>query len=111
MSRQLTLPLPWEPAMAEGSLPAAVDTVIAAWAVDGAMSEQTLDKFALLARRFARFAAAHHSPPSMVPTWIWSRNSLPPKAERATGRSVRPPWRPCTTAAQRCGPSTALPGG
>lgn len=59
MSRQLTLPLPWEPAMAEGSLPAAVDTVVAAWSVDGAMSEQTLDKFALLTRRFARFAAAH----------------------------------------------------
>ncbi|WP_301121329.1 tyrosine-type recombinase/integrase [Mycolicibacterium fortuitum] len=59
MSGQLTLPLPWEPAMAEGSLPAAVDTVLAAWAVDGTMSEQTLDKFALLTRRFARFAAAH----------------------------------------------------
>lgn len=59
MSRQLTLPLPWETAMAEDSLPAAVDTVIAAWSVDGTMSEQTLDKFALLTRRFARFAAAH----------------------------------------------------
>ncbi|WP_308161519.1 tyrosine-type recombinase/integrase [Mycolicibacterium goodii] len=59
MSSQLTLRLPWEPAMAEGSLPAAVDTVVAAWAVDATMSEQTLDKFALLTRRFARFAAAH----------------------------------------------------
>lgn len=60
MSRQLTLPQRWEPAMAEDSLPTAVDTVVAAWAVDGTMSEQTLDKFALLARRFARFAAAHY---------------------------------------------------
>lgn len=59
MSGQLTLPLPWEPAMAEGSLTVAVDTVVAVWAVDGAMSEQTLDTFALLARRFTRFAAAH----------------------------------------------------
>ncbi|MHA7661987.1 site-specific integrase [Metapseudomonas otitidis] len=59
MSAQLTLPLPWGPAMAEGSLVTAVDTVVAAWTVDGTMSEQTLDKFALLARRFTRFAAAY----------------------------------------------------
>ncbi len=59
MSRQLTLPLRWEPAMAAGSLTAAVDTVVAAWAADGAMSAQTLDTFALLTRRFTRFAAAH----------------------------------------------------
>ncbi len=59
MNRQLTLALPWGPAMTEGSLVTAVDTVVAAWTVDGMMSEQTLDKFALLARRFTRFAAAY----------------------------------------------------
>lgn len=59
MSGQLTLALPWGPAMAEGSLTTAVDTVVAAWTVDGTMSDQTLDKFALLARRFTRFAAAY----------------------------------------------------
>ncbi len=59
MSVQLSLPLPWGPAMAEGSLVTAVDTVVAAWTVDGTMSDQTLDKFALLARRFTRFAAAY----------------------------------------------------
>lgn len=59
ISEQLLLPLPWGPAMAEGSLPAAVDTVTGTWATDGVLSAQTLDKFGLLARRFAGFAAAH----------------------------------------------------
>jgi integrase/recombinase XerC len=60
IAAQLTLMLPWTPAMTEGSLVTAVDTVVAAWTVDGAMSPQTLDKFALLARRFTRFATAYN---------------------------------------------------
>jgi len=55
----MLLPLGWGPAMAEGSLSAAVAAVTGAWIADGALSVQTLDKFGLLARRFARFAAAH----------------------------------------------------
>ncbi len=58
-SAQLELPLPWEPAMAENSVATSVDLVVSDWALDGAMSAQTLDKFALLAHRFVRFAAAH----------------------------------------------------
>ncbi|MEB3050371.1 site-specific integrase [Mycolicibacter sp. MYC123] len=56
---QLTLPLRWGPAMADGSLDTAVQTVIGAWIDDGVLAAQTLDKFGLLLRRFARFAAAH----------------------------------------------------
>jgi len=56
---QLTLALPWGPAMAENSVATSVDLVVSDWALDGAMSSQTLDKFALLAHRFVRFAAAH----------------------------------------------------
>ncbi|RIT40450.1 site-specific integrase [Mycobacteroides abscessus] len=58
-SAQLELPLPWGPAMAENSVATSVDLVVSDWALDGAMSAQTLDKFTLLARRFIRFAAAH----------------------------------------------------
>ncbi|WP_242657372.1 site-specific integrase [Mycobacterium talmoniae] len=79
---QLTLPLPWEPAMAEGSLVTAVDTVVAAWAVDGTMSPQTLDKFALLARRFTRFAAAYD-----VTTLAGADHDLVTKFVAAKGRS------------------------
>jgi integrase/recombinase XerC len=56
---QLLLPLQWGPAMADGSLAAAVEAVTEAWIADGAMAAQTLDKFGLLVRRFTRFAAAH----------------------------------------------------
>lgn len=56
---QLLLPLVWGPAMADGSLAAAADAVTGAWIVDGVLAAQTLDKFGLLIRRFARFAAAH----------------------------------------------------
>jgi site-specific recombinase XerD len=56
---QLLLPLGWGPAMADGSLSAAVAAVTGAWIADGALATQTLDKFGLLTRRFARFAAAH----------------------------------------------------
>ncbi|MDD4866979.1 MAG: integrase [Mycobacterium sp.] len=59
IGEQLTLRLPWGPAMGEGSLNATVDAVIDAWTVGGALSRQTLDKFGLLARRFTRFADAH----------------------------------------------------
>ncbi|OBJ81425.1 integrase [Mycobacterium gordonae] len=45
--------------MAEGSLSAAVAAVTGAWIADGVLAPQTLDKFGLLIRRFARFAAAH----------------------------------------------------
>ncbi|KRQ17906.1 integrase [Mycobacteroides chelonae] len=58
-SAQLELPLPWGPAMAENSVATSVDLVVSDWALDGAMSTQTLDKFTLLARRFIGFAAAH----------------------------------------------------
>lgn len=58
-SAQLELQLPWGPAMAENSVATTVDLVVSDWALDGAMSTQTLDKFTLLARRFIRFAAAH----------------------------------------------------
>ncbi|WP_233213494.1 integrase [Mycobacterium hubeiense] len=56
---QLLLPLQWGPAMADGSLAAAVGAVTGAWIADGALAAQTLDKFGLLIRRFTRFAAAH----------------------------------------------------
>jgi integrase/recombinase XerC len=68
--------------MAEGSLVSAVDTVVAAWSVDGAMSNQTLDKFALLARRFARFAAAYD-----VTTLAGADYELVTKFVAAKGRS------------------------
>lgn len=55
----MLLPLPWGPAMADGSLTAAVAAVTGAWIADGVLAAQTLDKFGLLTRRFARFAAAH----------------------------------------------------
>lgn len=58
-SAQLELQLSWGPAMAENSVATSVDLVVSDWALDGAMSAQTLDKFTLLARRFTRFAAAH----------------------------------------------------
>ncbi|WP_084270551.1 site-specific integrase [Mycobacterium avium] len=45
--------------MADGSLATAVDAVTGAWIADGVLAAQTLDKFELLTRRFARFAAAH----------------------------------------------------
>lgn len=51
--------LSWGPAMAEGSLTDAVHAVTGAWVADGVLAAQTLDKFGLLTRRFARFAAAH----------------------------------------------------
>ena len=57
---QLLLPLQWGPAMADGSLSATVEAVTGAWIADGALAAQTLDKFGLLIRRFARFAAAHN---------------------------------------------------
>ena len=79
---QLVLALPWGPAMAEGSLVSAVDTVVAAWSVDGAMSDQTLDKFALLARRFTRFAAAYD-----VTTLAGADHELVTKFVAAKGRS------------------------
>lgn len=56
---QLPLPLQWGPAMADGSLAAAVEAVTGAWIADGTLAAQTLDKFGLLLRRFTRFAAAH----------------------------------------------------
>jgi site-specific recombinase XerD len=56
---QLFLPLQWGPAMADGSLTAAVEAVTGAWIADGVLAAQTLDKFGLLIRRFGRFAAAH----------------------------------------------------
>ncbi|MEM6110474.1 site-specific integrase [Mycobacterium sp. 050272] len=56
---QLLLPLQWGPAMADGSLAAAVEAVTGAWIADGMLAAQTLDKFGLLIRRFTRFAAAH----------------------------------------------------
>jgi site-specific recombinase XerD len=56
---QLLLPLQWRPAMADGSLAAAVESVTRAWTADGVLATQTLDKFGLLTRRFARFAGAH----------------------------------------------------
>ena len=59
IGEQLLLPLGWGPAMADGSLSAAVAAVTGAWIADGVLATQTLDKFGLLARRFARFAAAH----------------------------------------------------
>ncbi|WP_242657596.1 integrase [Mycobacterium intracellulare] len=58
-AEQLLLPLGWGPAMADGSLSAAVAAVTGAWIADGVLATQTLDKFGLLTRRFARFAAAH----------------------------------------------------
>lgn len=79
---QLVLALPWGPAMTEGSLVTAVDTVVAAWSVDGAMSDQTLDKFALLARRFTRFAAAYD-----VTTLADADQELVTKFVAAKGRS------------------------
>lgn len=82
MNRQLTLALPWGPAMTEGSLVTAVDTVVAAWTVDGMMSEQTLDKFALLARRFTRFAAAYD-----VTTLAGADTELVTKFVAAKGRT------------------------
>lgn len=82
MTGQLTLALPWAPAMAEGSLVTAVDTVVAAWTVDGAMSDQTLDKFALLARRFTRFAAAYD-----VTTLAGADQNLVAKFVAAKGRT------------------------
>lgn len=82
IAAQLTLQLPWEPAMTEGSLVTAVDTVVAAWSVDGAMSDQTLDKFALLARRFTRFAAAYD-----VTTLAGADHELVTKFVAAKGRS------------------------
>lgn len=82
ITAQLTLALPWRPAMVEGSLITAVDTVVAAWTVDGAMSPQTLDKFALLARRFTRFAAAHD-----VTTLAGADTQLVTKFVAAKGRS------------------------
>ncbi|MBS9535917.1 site-specific integrase [Mycobacterium sp. M1] len=82
IAAQLTLALPWEPAMVEGSLITAVDTVVAAWTVDGAMSTQTLDKFALLARRFTRFAAAYD-----VTTLAGADTELVAKFVAAKGRS------------------------
>jgi hypothetical protein len=59
IGEQLALTLPWGSAMGEGSLTTTVESVIDAWTVGGALSAQTLDKFGLLARRFARFADAH----------------------------------------------------
>ncbi len=59
VGEQLLLPLAWGPAMADGSLSAAVAAVTGGWVVDGVLATQTLDKFGLLTRRFARFAAAH----------------------------------------------------
>jgi len=56
---QLLVPLVWGPAMADGSLAAAVEAVTGAWISDGVLAAQTLDKFGLLIRRFTRFAAAH----------------------------------------------------
>ncbi|MGV0495088.1 hypothetical protein ABVK27_28535, partial [Mycobacterium kansasii] len=56
---QLLLPLGWGPAMADDSLSAAVAAVTGAWIDDGVLAAQTLDKFGLLIRRFARYAAAH----------------------------------------------------
>lgn len=56
---QLLLPLQWGPAMADGRLAAAVQAVTGAWIADGVLAAQTLDKFGLSIRRFARFAAAH----------------------------------------------------
>ncbi|WP_240483257.1 site-specific integrase [Mycobacteroides sp. H092] len=56
---QLLLPLQWGPAMADGSLAAAVQAVTGAWIADGVLAAQTLDKFGLLIRRFSRFAAVH----------------------------------------------------
>ncbi len=56
---QLLLPLGWGPAMADGSLSTAVAAVTGAWITDGVLATQTLDKFGLLTRRFARYAAAH----------------------------------------------------
>lgn len=45
--------------MADGSLNSAVAAVTGTWIADGLLAAQTLDKFGLLIRRFARFAAAH----------------------------------------------------
>lgn len=56
---QLLLPLGWGPAMTDDSLSAAVAVVTGAWIADGVLAAQTLDKFGLLTRRFARYAAAH----------------------------------------------------
>lgn len=56
---QLQLPLTWGPAMADGSLSTTVAAVAGTWIADGVLAAQTLDKFGLLTRRFARFAAAH----------------------------------------------------
>lgn len=58
-AEQLLLPLGWGPAMADGGLTAAVAAVTGAWIADGVLAPQTLDKFGLLTRRFACFAAAH----------------------------------------------------
>lgn len=68
--------------MAEGSLVTAVDTVVAAWSLDGAMSAQTLDKFALLTRRFTRFAHAYD-----VTTLAGADTDLVAKFIAAKGRS------------------------
>ena len=57
---QLLLPLQWGPAMADGSLDAAVQAVTGAWIADGVLAGQTLDKFGLLIRRFTRFAAGKY---------------------------------------------------
>jgi integrase/recombinase XerC len=59
-AEQLLLPLHWGHAMADGSLTAAVQAVTEAWIADGVLAAQTLDKFGLLTRRFARFSAAHN---------------------------------------------------
>lgn len=90
---QLSLPLPWGPAMAENSVATSVDLVVSDWAVDGAMSAQTLDKFALLAQRFVRFAAAHD-----VTTLDAVDDGLVAKFVAAKGRSRRGAVAPAAVA-------------
>ncbi|SKF59986.1 Site-specific recombinase XerC [Mycobacteroides abscessus subsp. abscessus] len=93
LAAQLSLPLPWGPAMAENSVATSVDLVVSDWAVDGAMSAQTLDKFALLAQRFVRFAAAHD-----VTTLDAVDDGLVAKFVAAKGRSRRGAVAPAAVA-------------
>ncbi|GAB5903146.1 hypothetical protein OKHIF_12470 [Mycobacteroides chelonae] len=92
-SAQLELRLPWGPAMAENSVASSVDLVVSDWALDGAMSTQTLDKFTLLARRFIRFAAAHD-----VTTLDAVDHGLVAKFVAAKGRSRRGDVAPAAVA-------------
>lgn len=70
------------PAMADDSLSAAVAAVTGAWIADGMLAAQTLDKFGLLIRRFARFAAAHD-----VTTLAGADRGLVAKFVAAKGRT------------------------